>query len=468
MTCGNIAELVTSLEGVLSLSPEGVRVTDEQALRSKVVDSLIHHSVFHADVEVRQASRWFIRQAAASLGIFPSSIHPLYIARGKGECVGFTVPAVNIRTITYDCARALLRAAKGRDVGAVVFEIARSEMGYTDQRPSEFAAAVLSAAIKEGWTGPIFLQGDHFQVNAKRYATDPEGELQAVRDLISEAIEAGFYNIDIDTSTLVDLSLPTMDEQQRVNYTISAEMTAYLRSLEPEGITVSVGGEIGEVGGKNSTVEELLAYVDGYRRVLAELNGGLVGLSKISVQTGTTHGGVVLPDGSVAEVALDFEALGDLSRAARENYGLAGAVQHGASTLPEDAFHHFPERECAEVHLATNFQNIIYEHEEFPRELREEMYEWLYQNCAEERGSDQSDEQFQYKTRKKAFGPFKRAVWELPEAVKWAIGETLESRFAFLFEQLNVVGTASLVTEHVNPLDVPCPVPEGLAGLAGL
>jgi len=281
-------------------------------------------------------------------------------------------------------------------------------------------------------------------------------------------MEAGFYNIDIDTSTLVDLSLPTMDEQQRVNYTISAEMTAYLRSLEPEGITVSVGGEIGEVGGKNSTVGELLAYVDGYRRVLAELNGGLVGLSKISVQTGTTHGGVVLPDGSVAEVALDFEALGDLSRAARENYGLAGAVQHGASTLPEDAFHHFPERECAEVHLATNFQNIIYEHEEFPRELREEMYEWLYQNCAEERGSDQSDEQFQYKTRKKAFGPFKRAVWELPEAVKWAIGETLESRFAFLFEQLNVVGTASLVTEHVNPLDVPCPVPEGLAGLAGL
>jgi len=37
-----------------------------------------------------------------------------------------------------------------------------------------------------------------------------------------------------------------------------------IRDLEPDGITISVGGEIGEVGGKNSTVEELQAFMEGY------------------------------------------------------------------------------------------------------------------------------------------------------------------------------------------------------------
>ena len=90
------------------------------------------------------------------------------------------------------------------------------------------------------------------------------------------------------------------------------------------------------------------------------------GISKVSVQTGTSHGGVPLPDGGVAEVKLDFEVLRELGVVARE-YGLAGAVQHGASTLPDSLFHRFPEVETAEIHLATGFQNALYEHPGVPR-----------------------------------------------------------------------------------------------------
>lgn len=467
MTCRTTADLLSSIEGALSVGPDGVQVTDAESLRGDVVEHLLRHAIFHPSDDIRQSARWLLRQSAERLGIFLSSINPLYAARGQGACGGFTVPAVNIRTLVYDSSRAMLRAAMRDDVGAVLFEIARSEMGYTDQRPAEYAAAVIAAAIKEGWKGPLFIQGDHFQVSAKRYGDDPEGELSAVRNLIAEALEAGFYNIDIDTSTLVDLSHDTLDAQQELNYTLSAELTKHVRDLEPAGISVSVGGEIGEVGGKNSTVDELRAYMDGFRRALAEMGEGLVGLSKISVQTGTTHGGVVLPDGSVAEVAIDFDTLERLSRTAREDYGTAGAVQHGASTLPEEAFHNFPERECAEVHLATGFQNLIYEHEAFPKDLREEMYQWLSQNCADERKSDQTDEQFFYKTRKKAFGPFKRDLWDLPGDTRDAIGEALEKEFAFLFEQLNVVDTANLVAHHIAPQEATYAVPEGLAGLLG-
>ena len=96
-----------------------------------------------------------------------------------------------------------------------------------------------------------------------------------------------------------------------------------------------------------------------------------IGLSKISIQTGTSHGGVVLPDGSIANVNLDFGILLKLSRAARSAYGMGGTVQHGASTLPENAFGKFVESEAIEVHLATNFQNIIFDH--LPEGLRTEM-----------------------------------------------------------------------------------------------
>ena len=71
-------------------------------------------------------------------------------------------------------------------------------------------------------------------------------------------------------------------------------------------MTISVGGEIGEVGTKNSTVEELRAFMDGF---LAALPAGMAGLSKISVQSGTSHGGVVLEDGSIADVKLDLDTL---------------------------------------------------------------------------------------------------------------------------------------------------------------
>src|SRR5580765_4842831 len=301
---------------------------------SDKIDALVRKAVFGNEDE-RAHARWMIWEMGQEAGVRPASIHELYMARGRGEVPAFTTPAMNVRILSYDTGRAIFRAAKRLDVGALICEIARSEIGYTEQRPAEYVAVMTAAALREGFTGPLFIQGDHVQVNAKKYAVDAETELQAIRTLIEEELHAGFYNIDVDTSTLVDLSQPTLDAQQRVNYERAAELTKFIRDREPEGVTVSVGAEIGEVGGKNSDVHELKAFMDGYVRSLQRL-GPYTGISKISVQTGTSHGGVVLPDGSIAKVQLDLEALRALSADARSKYGLGGAVQHGASTLPPD------------------------------------------------------------------------------------------------------------------------------------
>src|SRR5436189_2003983 len=298
------------------------------------------------------------------------------MARGRGATHGVTVPAINVRGTAYETARSIFRTAIKLNAGAFILEIARSEIAYTDQRPAEYVAVMLAAALREGFRGAVFIQGDHFQVNAKKFAVDSRTEVDAVKALAREAIHAGFYNIDIDTSTLVDISKPTLDEQQRLNYEVGVDIISAIRDLEPDGVTISVGGEIGEVGTQKSTVEELRAYMDGFNGALAS---GIEGLSKISVQSGTSHGGVVLADGSIADVKLDLDTLERLSKVARDEYGLAGAVQHGASTLPDSAFHNFPKRETAEIHLATNFQNMLFDN--LPPALRDEIYAWLRENA---------------------------------------------------------------------------------------
>ena len=433
-----------------------VDVRREGALASPKMDALARSAVF-GDEDERAHARWLIWEIGQAVGVRAASIDELYRARGRGQIRGFTVPAINVRGMSYDTARAIFRTAQRLHAGAFIMEIARSEIAYTEQRPTEYVAVMLAAALREGFRGPVFIQGDHFQVNAKKFAADPKSEVSAVKQLANEAIAAGFYNIDVDTSTLVNLSHATHDEQQRANFETAVEIVRYVRGLEPEGVTISIGGEIGEVGTENSTVEELRAFMGGFTRTLEKKARGMPGLSKISVQSGTSHGGTVLPDGSIADVNIDFDTLDTLSRVAREEYGLAGAVQHGASTLPDTAFNNFPRVETSEIHLATNFQNMLYDH--LPKALREEIYAWLRTNAADERKPKDSDEQFFYKTRKKALGPFKRALWDLPESVKTEIALAYDEKFEFLFSQLAIGGTADAVTRFVHPPERHLPLP---------
>src|SRR5438477_504738 len=320
----------------MSESPEGTlrRFQSPAVRQSEAMDELVRRAVFGAAGE-REEARWLIWEIGQHAGVRPASIHELYMARGRGEVPAFTTPAMNIRVLAYDSARA-------------------------------------------------------------------------------------------------------------------AELTRFIRDREPEGVTVSVGAEIGEVGGKNSDVHELKAFMDGYIQALKGL-GTHTGISKISVQTGTSHGGVVLPDGSIAKVQLDLDALKALSRDARAKYGLGGAVQHGASTLPPDAFRQFPKCEAIEIHLATNFQSIVLDHPKLPAELRRELQEWVKVECKDEWKKGDTEEQFYYKSRKKAIGPFKRRLWDLPADVRAAISADLEKTFAFLFEQLRVTNTRAVTDRFVRP-----------------
>jgi fructose/tagatose bisphosphate aldolase len=412
-------------------------------LKSNEIETLVRDMVFGQDKKGKQRQ---IRDLAQVNAIFPASIQNLYDAIGRGSYRGFTVPAINLRGITFEAARAAFRAAIEDKIGPFLFEIARSEIGYTIQSPAEYAGCVMAAALVEGYKGPVFIQGDHFQVQPKSYTADPRKELDSIRNLIKEAIEAGFYNIDIDASTMVNIDKHALREQQEVNSMITAEMTRFIRINQPKNVMISVGGEIGEIGSGNSTVGDLRAFMEEYQHDLAP---GLKGISKISVQTGTTHGGIPLPDGSIARVQLDFHTLETLSKMAREEYGLGGAVQHGASTLPDEMFDIFPSVGTLEIHLATGFQNMIFESPYFPKELLDRIHRGLSVKYASDRKSDEAETQFIYRNRKRAFGDFKKEIWDIePENLR-KIGQELEERFSLLFHKLKVDNTRNIIDQVI-------------------
>lgn len=452
-----LRQLLNDLNGAVRMTagePEIIDITKVHSL----VDAWVYTYVFSPVEKLKEICRYLIRYCAYKQGIYPASIHELYMARGEGEVGGFTVPAVNIRGMTYDIARRFFKIANQHNVGAIIYEIARSEIGYTNQPPDEYATVVIAAALKESFTGPLFIQGDHFQIKKAKFGTAPDAEIHEIESLIVDAIRAGFYNIDIDASTLVEIGEDDLRKQQKLNSELTAHFTKFIREHQPNGVTISIGGEIGEVGGRNSTTEDLDAFMQLY---LSKIKG-LVGLSKISVQTGTTHGGVVLPDGSLAQVKVDFGVLKTLSQLAREKYGMAGTVQHGASTLPIDAFGLFPESETAEIHLATQFQNIVYDSPELPQDFKEVIYDYLFTKYSEERKPEETDTQFLYKTRKKGFGPFKWDWWTLSSEIKEPILERLDMFIETLVKALKVDNTKDLVARWAKKTDFKEKIPEHL------
>ncbi|MGI8929475.1 MAG: class II fructose-bisphosphate aldolase, partial [Candidatus Limnocylindrales bacterium] len=159
----SIAELMRSLDGVLHVADERLVMDDEDGFRAEGVRNAVWSATFSSDTGVIEVARWIIWEASQALGAPSASINALYMARGRGEVNGFTVPAVNLRTQVFDMAAAMCHAADSIEAGTIIFELARSEQEYTFQRPGEYITSVLAGCIHAGWEGPVFVQGDHYQ-----------------------------------------------------------------------------------------------------------------------------------------------------------------------------------------------------------------------------------------------------------------------------------------------------------------
>ena len=376
-------------------------------------------------------------------GLYPASIRPVYQTLVRGELSPMTIPAFNVRGLTYPLARAIWRAALQANCGPIVFELAPSESSGCDQTFEEYAALVMAAAFKEGYRGPVFLQGDHFSL-------DSANDLKQLEELALQVIESGFYQIDIDGSHLFDQKAENLNGFHAPNAEITGKLIKSIRAMQPRDIHITLGGEVGEIGGRNTSVDDLVAF---HAELQNQLKGETPGLDKISAQTGTTHSGIVLPDGSTGRMSVDFDLISGLSKQARQ-FGWSGLVQHGASTLQFEDLARLPQAGVIEVHLATQIQNILFDHPAFPMDLREQMKRELVSAARSAEGDqldtsdDLSEAQRFYQARWAAWGIFKKQLWQLPPEVVAHVSDSLADWATGIFHVLQANNRSQVLTDY--------------------
>lgn len=417
MAAQSVEELLGNIKEAVRVTRDSAVITDRAKFINGTVDYLAHEAALSQNTDVKVSAQRILREAALTFNLKLGSINDFYMAKKAGKWANITVPAVNGRTDVYNQFQQLFRAAREKDVGALILELARSEMRYSAQDAAEFNAVSIAAAIKQGYEGLIFAQGDHYQVNKEKYdkgGADREKELKAIEDLIRSAVLAGKYNIDLDPSTLVneaalkeilklesgmvdmylrdhpgltenldengiksvrrrlvdEIEMREVDfetevvkrieglykEMHKTTAEVTMRFIRYIRKLEkelgfPGGFHISVGIEERHIDNpehKNNP-STVLGSATLIRIIMNDARQeGLVGPSKISLQTGTMHGVGGTVDFGIYQRHLKY----------RDRIGTAVFVQHGASTLEKQDFDKMKEGDVGEVHLATEYQKM--------------------------------------------------------------------------------------------------------------
>lgn len=391
----------------------------------------LDHAAFA--VASHQADPRALLEECVRLGVRPAGINPVYEALANEAIAPLTVPAFNVRGLTYDTARAIFRRALASDTFALMFELAPSEARTGNQSFLEYAALVCAAAAREGHRGPVFLQGDHFALEE-----DSDVARTELVELGAGVLRAGYRQIDLDVAALTAEGA-TAEERQVPN----ARNTAWLlqQLAADAGPGTIFGGETGEIGGENTSPEDLEAFITLVRREAGEA-ARLFG--KVSVQTGTAHGGMTGGDGRHVRMPLDLglaRQLADVARAA----GFGGIVQHGASTLEADQFAALPDAGIIEVHLATNLQNLVFDSPHFPPELRERMRDDALASSvgAAERGAETgaTDPETAFRQKRwSMWGPYKQELLSLSAETRHELAEGVADWAAELFSSFRLGG----------------------------
>lgn len=422
-----------------------VSVKDEAMLQDEIISTLQFNASVNESEELRQAAIFWIHKIAHAMGLTTGSNHEYYEEKKNGQHEFVTVPAINSRMVTFHTIRAAIQAADHLKHPHVVFELALSEGGYTAQPMDEYAALIKAAHISLGIKNRvIFIQADHYQLDPDKYKKDPEKEVGRVKDAIVKAIDSGVYNIDIDTSKFETVDPAKTDaENQLENARHTADLLMFIREYEREHklpCLVSVGGEVGEVGGENTRYPQVNAFLAEVKKRLDEQGmADVAGLDKVSINVGSSHGGVLGPDGRPLDnVPLDFSAHHDLYMKGRDPMSPDShvlSVQHGASTLPPHYFPLFPTMHVAEIHLATGFQNIVWdvlEKDDAP--LYEKMAALVSEHFSDKVKKHETEAVGLMKERKSVTQFVKRDLLLSPAIPK--IEEALEKEFVAIIHSL--------------------------------
>jgi len=423
----DMTSLVEFLEGIVEFNVEEEKVMLVEGKEEEFIERLpvlVYNISVNSNDFVKDAIEWIILELGSQMPVnktVPASGQVLYRSIGKNYYKKSAIPKINQRALIPYLYRIMLKVMRKLNVVAMD-QIAISEAIYIvggDTRKSPaiaMAQAILAGVGSEGVT-PVFNSRDHLQVNRKAYDNDPVAALRNRADTIRDDVLNGkIYSVDLDTSTLALTPEENKDvtEQQRPNFESAVKLTIFARLLEAiyKVPSIALNGEVGEVGTEVVTPQELRAYLKGYRDTLDQFvgqqaedmlqwirdNNGIFGftdeemdkiehaigyelvpfhgLEAMSAQVGTKHGGVKVkgkPWKRTGNPVVNMERLEELADICRE-FGLAGLILHGASSISEEELAEAVKRGAIAVHLATYIHDRIFSHPKFPTELVSKLF----------------------------------------------------------------------------------------------
>ena len=436
--------LKTLLSDTVEVRDNRVELIDAHRLRTERFDPLVYNAVFHESERLRYFLCWLIRRIASGLAIYPASLQGLYAAAARGQVHRFTAPAVSLRVMPYAAARACFRAAKATGCGAMILDLGQNATEGPAQLPVEYATCLLAAAIREGYEGPVFLQANYLHERRASDDTEHGDELDRLQDLAEEALGAGFFNLELDTADLEDLSLPDPAEQEKECYEDAAQLAGFVRKTEPAGVDTNLGVRMNSRGDAVHLPHRFRAFMDGFAGEFTDRAGHVTGIAKLSLHIHSAE---------------ELRMAHDLAEVARREYALATGVHYDGAPLPDELFAELPHIAVVEAHLGTRYEDLILHHPAFPAQLRDELYRWIDETYGELRGPEQDSANFHLQMRMTALDRFKQQLWDIAPENKDPIMAELQETFVADFKRLKVEDTIYPALAAINIQDTELPRP---------
>lgn len=450
-------QLTGVLERAVEIHGNRVEVLDADRLRTHTVEPLLYNSLFHPSERARDVCRWILREAAAAEGIHCTSLAGLYAALARGLAPPVTVPLLRACVLPYDVARAVLRAARDHASEALAFAFGPEDASDTGLSVLDYASCVLAAALRERHGGPIFLRFGPLRVRSAAFALDAGAELSRLETLASDAVEAGFLNVHVDGSRLVDPGASTPLDKVALAAAVSGRLGAHVRGVRPRGGDVCLVSGIGDPGGREAVVDAARAFLDAFEVALHTRAGRVPGLSALSLRH-STEGPYELP------VDPDLDLLREAGEVVSHDYRIGGTSIGDVTPLEQGRLSTLPPARVREAELSLALQDAVLDHPAFPLHIRDELHRRVDTQLRAERRPGEDAGDFRRRNRRRLLAPFLRELFDLDAAARDAIAGDLRTRAGGWIAQLGGTNTQGVIrdTIEIHAFETAIPV-SGLA-----
>ena len=431
-----VNQLRQSIAGVLKINTAGeVKLIVPRMFEGEFVERLARTSALAPGIKTRKTAAFYIRAAAEAKNIWFDSLSVFYEHSCSRKFSGLVIPAFNIPGMTFSIARIIFRSYRKYNTGPFIFQLSPLEMADTAQTPWEYSACILAAAMRERYSGPIFIQCNAIKLSDHISPDSSPDRFEPLAILLKDCINAGFYHFVLDDSVIDSL------EQSELFSCADFGDTWFslIRKNSPRVLDIQTGIELVKSPLHPDKQNDLEQYTQWIQSELIQRQA----------------------ECSVSKILRPFELCengnDDSEKQNRSHFHVAYCERRKSKSKTQQ----WTETGVQELHSRRLFQDIIFDHPEFPLGLKEQLRVHLTQEYTIGTKPDWTDDQFYTKLRSRAWRSYKKALWSLDDRTKAIILGELEKTINHYFASSRLENAFKWTNRNYKqPVAVPLDPPE--------